>query len=290
MPAWNAGAFIEATLAALSAQTYANLEVLVSVDLSTDDTEGLCRTHARRDPRLRVIAQRSRQGFVGNTAALLREADGDYGFWAWHDDLVLPDYVSRLVPAMQRSSRVAVAFTDLELHTLDGRIEARTYTALDGLADPVGRARRVLRMPENWWLPNRGLFRVSDARQIGGFKRHARGDYKCDWPWAVHMALLGEHVRVPGIGCRKFLRDTSLSVLWQRDWRTHAAVTLACAREIARADLRLIDRARLLGALPGVVVDFAARRAGAGRTARHTSAYRPPAHARPVSPVRRNTP
>jgi glycosyltransferase involved in cell wall biosynthesis len=260
VPAWNAASFIEGTLAALSAQTYPNFEVLVSVDLSTDTTLDLCRRYARSDARVRVIAQRERQGFVGNTASLLREAAGDYFFWAWHDDILLPDYVSRLVPVMEQSPRVASAFSDVELHRLDGRVETLTYSALDGLTDPVQRAKRVLWIPENWWLPHRGLFRPAHARRIGGFKRHWAGDYKSDWPWAVHMAILGEHVRVPEVLCRKFIKVTSLSASWRRNRRVNLAATLACAREIRRSDLGLREKIRLHMTAASVMKAFVVQR------------------------------
>lgn len=245
VPAWNAASFIQRTLDALSAQTYPQLRMLVSVDLSTDATVEICRRHAALDSRVRVICQRQRLGFVGNTSALLREARGDYFFWAWHDDVVLPDYVSRLVPVMESSPAIASAFTDIELHRLDGRVATLTYTELEGVTDPVERAKRVLWIPENWWLPHRGLFRPDNARRIGGFKRHWGGDYKSDWPWAVHMAILGEHVRVPDVLCRKFIKVTSLSASWQRNRRANLAATMSCAREVRRSNLPIRAKARL---------------------------------------------
>lgn len=260
VPAWNAAAFIDGTLAALCAQTYPSFEILISVDVSSDDTAAICRAWCARDSRVRLLVQTSRQGFVGNTAALLREADTDYAFWAWHDDLVHPEYVSRLVPAMESASRPAMAFTDVEFHGFDGQSRVCAYTALDGIVDPIERGCRVLRLPDNWWVPNRGLFRPSVARQIGGFKRHARGDYKCDWPWAVHMALLGEHVRVPGVFCRKFLKPASLSGSWSRDVWSNLAVMQACVREVLAADVPATGKARLLASMPAVVTDFAVRR------------------------------
>lgn len=260
VPAWNAAAFIELTLEALSAQTYANLEILVSVDLSSDATAEMCAQYGRRDSRVRVIVQRERQGFVGNTRALLDAAQGDYFCWAWHDDLLHPDYVSRLVPVLESNPRIVCAFTDVELHRLDGRIETLAYTAIEGIADPVARAKQVLWIPENWWLPNRGVFRAAAARRVGGFKRHWAGEFKSDWPWAVHMAILGEHVRVPDVMCRKFLKETSLSASWHRNRRANAAVTWSCGREIRQSDLPFAGKARLHLTLASVLKAFMTQR------------------------------
>ena len=124
-------------------------------------------------------------------------------------------------------------------------IETLTYTALEGVTDPMDRATRVVWIPGGWWLPLHGLFRPEHAQRIGGFKRHRAGDYKCDWPWAAHMAVLGEHVRVPGVQCQKFIKLSSLSSSWRRNAWTNLAATAAVAREIRHAPLSLTQKARL---------------------------------------------
>src|SRR5690242_10921010 len=93
VPAWNAASFIERTLQSLRAQTYANFEILISVDLSSDRTADICLAHSRLDPRVRVLVQTHRLGFVGNTRTLLQAAHGDYLSWAWHDDVLVPEYI-----------------------------------------------------------------------------------------------------------------------------------------------------------------------------------------------------
>jgi glycosyltransferase involved in cell wall biosynthesis len=105
MPTWNAEAFIEATLASLDAQTYQNLEVLISDDSSTDRTTEICERFAASRPRCRFIRQGARRGWTGNVTALLHEAEGDYFFFAFHDDPLKPAYVSRLVEALARNRR-----------------------------------------------------------------------------------------------------------------------------------------------------------------------------------------
>lgn len=273
VPAWNAADFIQGTLDALTAQDYNNLEIIVSVDLSSDATADICDAHARTDPRVRVIRQRERLGFVGNTRALLRAATGDYFSWAWHDDILLPGYFSALVPVLDANSRVVCAYTDVELHRLDGRVSTLTYTALDGIDDPVERAKRVLWIADNWWLPNRGLFRSEAARRVGGFKRHWAGDYKSDWPWALHMALLGPHARVPGVMCQKFLKVTSLSGSWRRNRRTNVAAALSCGREIRSSDLPFAAKSRLHLTLAAVIWAFLQQRYPERPEFREVSAY-----------------
>ena len=53
-----------------------------------------------------------------------------------------------------------------------------------------------------WWVPNRGLFRAEAFGRIGGIKPNDCGEYSADWTWLLHMALLGDFVRVPKLLCR----------------------------------------------------------------------------------------
>ena len=57
VPTWRAAEFIDGTLDALAAQTWRNLEILISDDASPDDTAQRCERYAARDPRFRVIRQ-----------------------------------------------------------------------------------------------------------------------------------------------------------------------------------------------------------------------------------------
>ena len=65
-----------------------------------------------------------------------------------------------------------------------------------------------------WWVPNRGLFRAEAFRRIGGIKPNDCGEYSADWTWLLHMALLGDFVRVPELLCRKYYMAGSLSKQW----------------------------------------------------------------------------
>jgi glycosyltransferase involved in cell wall biosynthesis len=249
VPAWRAAAFIGQTLEALAAQSYPNLEILISDDASPDDTAAICERRAARDPRFRLIRQPANLGWIGNVNALLRAARGDYLAFAFHDDWPAPTYVERCVAALESNSGAVLAFSDVELVNLDGSREARTYPLLDGVADRLPRARRVARQQGAWWIPNRGVFRASAAKEIGGLRRHLAGEFAADWPWLLHMSLLGEFVRVPERLCTKIYRDQSLSRQWEVSARAWAAVALSAMREVARAKIPLGERLALHGTL-----------------------------------------
>jgi hypothetical protein len=69
--------------------------------------------------------------------------------------------------------------------------------------------------------------------RIGGIKPHANGEVSADWVWLLHMALLGEFVRVPEVLCQKFYLRQSLSRGWTYDARQYRALRRAGIREVA---------------------------------------------------------
>ena len=266
LPAWNAARFIEPVLRSLDAQTYPNLQVLVSDDASTDGTGALCERFAAGRPRFAVHRQAHNRGWIGNVNWLLAHADGDAYFFAFHDDPLEPTYVERLVEALQGAPDAVLAFTDvmIEHHALDPHAAGEhRYRALDGVTSARARLRELMRRDDDWWIPNRGLFRAAAARRVGGLHRHPGGEFSADWTWLMHLALLGAFVRVPEPLVHKVWLREGLSVRWGASRAKRIGLLLGAVREIARADVPLGLRLRVLG-------DFCAHwmgRAGGGLSA-----------------------
>lgn len=262
--AYNAAEFVADTLRSLAAQTYGDLRVIVSVDRSDDDTAARCAAFARHDPRFTVIIQDERLGWIGNTNALLRAADGDLGFLMGHDDLVEAGYVARLVTALRDNPGAVLAFSDVEVRDAGGMDEIVRYADLDGVADAVERGRRLLAHRRPWWAAYRGLFRLDAVRRAGGLRRHLGGEIAADWPFVVALALQGGCIRVPELLYRKRYRSTSLSRQWRFGNLPWLAAYLSCGRAVVRAELTVGERITLLAALARGACGGLARSLGGG--------------------------
>ena len=243
MPAWNAAAFIDPVLRSLAAQTYAHLHVLISVDACSDGTAERCASFAAAHPHVTVMRQPVRLGWIGNVNALLAAADGDYLFFAFHDDPLEPDYVARLVAALERRSDAVLAFSDVASNLGPFR-----YDELDGVDDVFERARRIMLQRGPWWVPNRGLMRAGAVKRLGGMRRHAAGEFAADLPWLLRLALLGPFVRVPEALITKDFRDGGLSASWRHDPRRRLAVAWACVQAVREARIPLSRQLRLFTA------------------------------------------
>lgn len=247
MPTWNAAEFVEHTLDSLANQTYQNLSVLISDDCSSDATAEICAARARQDPRFELVRQPDNLGWVGNANALLRMAwdRADYLLFAWHDDLLAPTYVERLVERLQAKPAAVIAFSDLSMTQVDGSEEIQVYDALSGVDSAYRRAKIMAWRIGKWWVPVRGLFRADAARRTQGLRRHGAGEFSADWPWMLRLSTLGAFERVPETLCFKFFTPASLSKRWRYDVPAYRAVSLSAAREIRASDLGLLNKLRL---------------------------------------------
>jgi glycosyltransferase involved in cell wall biosynthesis len=245
VPAWRSATFIQETLDSLAAQTYPNLRILISDDASPDSTAEVCEAFATWHGNTRVICQPKNLGWIGNVNALLREAVGDYYFFAFHDDILKPEYVERLVNALEANSRAVVSFSDMVTEELDGRVERQEYSLLEGIKSPLVRAERLVSRDGAWWAPNRGLFRARAAREIGGLKKNLAGEFSADLPWLIRLALIGEFVRVPEPLIVKRLTKQSVSVTWQHNRWQRVARLCSCLAAVRDSRLFLMEKLRL---------------------------------------------
>jgi GT2 family glycosyltransferase len=246
VPCYNAAEFIERTFASLEAQTWPHLDVLIGDDASTDDTAQLCEAFATRRPGVRVLRRDRNLGWLLNTNDLMAKANGELMFFAFHDDVVAPTYVERLVDALRDNTRAVIAFSDMQLTELDGTVRHREFDALTGVRSPFARGFVMAKRPRDWSVPNRGLFRSWAFQRIGGIKPNDKGEYSADWTWLLHMALLGEFVRVPEVLVHKYYMKGSISKQWPHDQAQRAALRRAGIREIRDSPLGVVQRAVLV--------------------------------------------
>ncbi|WP_448809262.1 glycosyltransferase family 2 protein [Agromyces bauzanensis] len=249
VPTYNGAAFIMRTLESLAVQTWPNLEILVGDDRSTDDTLEVVRRFADGHPNTRIVERDANLGWLRNSNDLMTRAEGELLFFAFHDDVVAPAYVEKLVGALRGNERAVLAFSDMDVHEVDGPARLHVFDELEGLGSAVQRGRVMVRRPGNWWVPNRGLFRASAFRAVGGIHPNEQGEYSADWTWLLGLSLIGEFVRVPEVLCTKYYTKGSLSKRWPHDETQLLALRKSGIAEIDRSSLDPVRKALLKGHL-----------------------------------------
>lgn len=108
VPCFNGAAFLRESLDSILAQTYANIEVILLDDASTDDTPEIAREYAGR---ITYVRQESNLGQFGNVNDGIRRARGEL-IAVWHaDDVYLPTIARDEVEYLVAHPDVAAVYT-----------------------------------------------------------------------------------------------------------------------------------------------------------------------------------
>jgi glycosyltransferase involved in cell wall biosynthesis len=258
LPVYNGGAFLERALRSLREQDYEPLEILVSDNASTDETEAVCRDAAGADPRIRYERADRNRGAAWNYVNSFRMATGTYFKWAAHDDLCRPTLVSACVAALEADQHAVVAYPRTALIDLDDQPVADFYDGLELLEDtPVARLARLL-AHQGEYHPVFGVMRREALACTSVMGAYLGADIVV----VAELALQGRIAEVPE---RLFLRryhdgtsmranpDLRARAAWfdpDRRWRMPMPATRLAGellRAVARAELDPGMRARCAG-------------------------------------------
>lgn len=117
LPTYNRAKDLEVCLANVTNLKYRNIEVIISDNNSSDNTKNICNTFCQKDKRIRYYRQKINIGVHKNSNFVLAKAKGKYFFWASDDDLRDGQYLSKLVPLLEKNPQATLAITDTKLFT-----------------------------------------------------------------------------------------------------------------------------------------------------------------------------
>ena len=138
IPTFNRARFLKKTLPTLRAQTYEPLEILISDNASTDETEAFCRKMEAADSRIRYLRQTKNIGLYPNHNALIDTAQGEYLCFFHDDELYSPRLIEKEASFLEVHPEVGLVCSNWDLIDEEGKIfGSRRY---DGSAVLPGRA------------------------------------------------------------------------------------------------------------------------------------------------------
>lgn len=148
LPVYNGDRFLAETIDCLLGQRDVRLELVISDNGSTDDTEKICRLAAEHDDRVRYVRVEQNRGAAWNFNRVVELARGSYFTWAAHDDLYTPNSLSRCVAVLEADPGVSLAFGRAVDIDGDGKVlyEYPPLAYADG-SGAATRGRDVLRTP-----------------------------------------------------------------------------------------------------------------------------------------------
>jgi len=123
LPTFNGAKYVRRALDSLAAQTYKNIEVIISDDASDDDTFQICESYAKIFPRMKLFRNERRGGYVNNFYNVLKEASGEYFMWAGQDDWWHPEYVEVLAGKLDANPEYGLALSSFQYMYEDGVVK-----------------------------------------------------------------------------------------------------------------------------------------------------------------------
>jgi glycosyltransferase involved in cell wall biosynthesis len=173
--------FIVDTLRSVLAQTYTQLQILISDNAPTEPTAPLLAKAGIEDARIEVVQRTSRLDFSAHMNACIEQARGTYLMIVSDDDQITPGYVAEMVEIMTAEPAVKVCLgrqvqineNDCGLmHTLAARQPQQILVGVDFLKGTLaGRFNTGMMTYISMFV------RRSELLEVGGFKGYPDGSH-----------------------------------------------------------------------------------------------------------------
>ena len=186
---FNYGAYVEACLASIAAQTYRHFECVVIDDASTDESVEVVErfiASAKANGGFRLVRHSENKGQMAAFQTGLLHTSGSFVVFVDADDLLFPDFIETHVKAHLNSARMA-AFTNSELLQISA--DGQVLSGVQGICGtPEMRAARSFDA-HDWELASRnglGLRQAAPSlKYVGPWEVGRLG-----WIWSTTSAAM----------------------------------------------------------------------------------------------------
>jgi glycosyltransferase involved in cell wall biosynthesis len=269
LPVRNGEAYLGRTLACLGRQEFADVEVLIADNGSTDATEDIARGAAAADSRIRYVRHDRDLGAAANFNYVFTHTTSEFFAWLAADDEFDPRFYRRMVELLRIRPEAAAAMSRVRIIDSNGNpLEYADEPINADVLDPVRRFSEMASFRHYCQYS----FAVA-RRQAMERTRLLLPFWSSDRLYCAELALVGPLVRDPE--ALFLIRQHEARVTkraGRNDWEVirfyltptgSRAVTLHYARQlraaIERADLSPVDRRRANRALMSWAVRNAAK-------------------------------
>jgi glycosyltransferase involved in cell wall biosynthesis len=106
LPVYNGENYISKAIESVLNQTYENLELIITDNQSTDQTEKICREYAKKDKRVRYYRNKNNYGARYNYNKVFLLSKGKYFSWISHDDLIANNFIEKCISVLEKDKSV----------------------------------------------------------------------------------------------------------------------------------------------------------------------------------------
>lgn len=214
LPVFNGEKYLEQSLQSILNQTYADIEVVIADNASTDRTEEICRSYAAQDRRIHYERNPVNIGGAKNHNLTFRRSHGEFFRWAAHDDICDPNLVSECLQILEQDAGIVVAYSMvIEMDEVKGR--TNLISTRVGMAEKPWQRFKQLISRDHACESTYGLLRAETLR-----KTRLLQDYTdSDRTLLSELSLYGRFYEIPRPLFYKRHHPQNIYV----DWRTRMA-------------------------------------------------------------------
>jgi glycosyltransferase involved in cell wall biosynthesis len=189
MPVYNGERFAAEAIDSILRQTFADFELIISDNSSTDRTEHICRAYAARDRRVSYFRSAENVGAARNVRRVFELSSAPYFKWAFHDDICEPRFLETCVAVLDRSPSVVLCHPRSAFIDEHGRFLREHNVGCDLRSPlPSDRARQYLLECSNAFHPVFGLIRRTALERTSLIAPYINSDLVL----ILQLALQGE--------------------------------------------------------------------------------------------------
>jgi glycosyltransferase involved in cell wall biosynthesis len=206
IPTYNRAERLQVAIHSALNSSYSNLEIIVSDNGSTDQTEELCRRISAANGKVRYFRHDQNLGATKNFEFARAQSVGTYFMWLGDDDSLTENYVSQCIKRLESDQDLVLVSGNAAYHKQDGIITHQ------GLLHDLGSDNSLCRVFKY-------LFLVGDNAIFYGVYR-AEKIAKCwipdcfagDWVWIAQVLLRGKAMMMPEVLIkREYGSNTAIS-------------------------------------------------------------------------------
>lgn len=258
LPVYNGARYIREALDSVLAQSFRDFELIISDNASTDETETICESYAKNDPRIRYVRQTENRGGAYNFQYVMEQATGKYFKWLAHDDRLEPDFLTEVIRYLDDHDDVVLCTTDVKcIDELGGVLNITCLESLRGDGDWIAVRRKVMSYSsfkrDNLAFLIYGVYRLDQIRNCNVSESGLWGFVNgSEYPWFCQIAPLGKIVALPlamivyrrhvNSGCYVEVLNTS----WRKQLVNRFYILFCMMRITAASGLPFIPKCHIL--------------------------------------------
>lgn len=106
MPVYNSEKFLKEKIDSILKLNVKGLEIIISDNASTDNTQKICEEFIEKDRRVRYFRQEKNFGVSWNFNFVLEKAIEEYFFWTAADDIILPGFIEKNIAVLESNKMI----------------------------------------------------------------------------------------------------------------------------------------------------------------------------------------